>query len=90
MFKTFAVVGICALALAGCQTDSQGDRALAGAGIGAAAGAVTGAAIGGTPGAAAGGAIAGAAGGAIIGAATTPKNCWARDRYGRSYRVACR
>lgn len=89
MHTKLLIAGAAALMLAGCQTDSQGDRALAGAGLGAATGAVVGGVTTGTGGGAAVGAVAGGAAGAIIGSATTPKNCWARDAYGRPYRVAC-
>jgi len=77
------------VALAGCNAASRTDRTIAGAGIGAA----TGAAIGGLATGSWGGALAGAAiggvGGGIIGNATTPRNCWTRDQYGRRIRVAC-
>lgn len=89
MLKKMMFVGAVALTVAGCQTNSSEDRALAGAGIGAATGAVVGAAATGTAGGAATGAVAGAAGGAIIGAATTPRDCYAYNRYGERYRVAC-
>ncbi|MBA5777745.1 bacteriocin [Stappia sp. F7233] len=78
-----------ALLLAGCQSDSQRDRALVGGGLGAATGAVIGAATGHGAGAAVAGAAIGAVAGGVVGAATTPKNCVARDRYGRRYYVAC-
>lgn len=74
--KRLYLIAAAAVFLAGCQSDSQTDRALVGGGLGAATGAIIGAAIG-------------AAGGAIVGAATTPKNCVAYDRYGNPYRVAC-
>ncbi|NLH83281.1 MAG: bacteriocin [Phyllobacteriaceae bacterium] len=88
MIKYLAPLAI-ALALAGCSTTSQSDRALGGAAIGAGAGALVGAATGGGTGAVLTGAAIGGAGGAIVGAATTPKRCWARDEYGRRHRVAC-
>lgn len=87
--KKLLILAVAAVALAGCNTNSQTDRALGGAAIGAGAGAIVGAATGGGTGAALTGAAVGAAGGAIVGAATTPKRCWARDGYGRRYRVAC-
>jgi uncharacterized membrane protein len=74
MKKLFVIAAFFALALAGCQSDSQRDRALVGGGLGAATGAAVGAAAGGTEGAVVGGLI-GAAGGAIAGSATTPRNC---------------
>jgi len=64
---TLAVLAISSLSLAACG-ETQGCRALTGAGLGAAGGAVIGA-LAGSP---ATGAIAGAAGGALIGAATSP------------------
>ncbi|WP_349357616.1 glycine zipper domain-containing protein [Stappia sp.] len=78
------------LLVAGCQSDSQRDRALVGGGLGAATGAVIGSAVdgGGAGGALVGAAVGGVAG-AAAGSATTPKNCVATDRYGRRYRVAC-
>ncbi|WP_417670759.1 bacteriocin [Roseibium sp.] len=87
--KKLLLVGAAALFLAGCQSDSQRDRALVGGGLGAATGAVIGAAAGNGVGPALAGAAIGAAGGAIVGSATTPKNCTAYDQYGRPYAVAC-
>lgn len=83
------LVGAAALLLAGCQSDSQRDRALVGGGLGAATGAVIGAAATGDVGGALVGGVIGGVGGAMVGSATTPKNCIARDRYGRRYRVVC-
>jgi uncharacterized protein YcfJ len=87
--KKLALIAAAAALLAGCQSDSQQDRALVGGGLGAATGAIIGAAAGNGVGPALAGAAIGAAGGAIVGAATTPKNCVAYDRYGNPYRVAC-
>lgn len=87
--KQLLLIAASAVFLAGCQSDSQRDRALVGGGLGAATGAVIGAAAGNGVGPALAGAAIGAAGGAIIGSATTPKNCVAYDRYGNPYRVAC-
>jgi uncharacterized membrane protein len=78
-----------ALLLAACQSDSQRDRALVGGGLGAATGAIIGGAATGDVGGALVGGVIGGVGGAMVGSATTPKNCIARDRYGRRYRVAC-
>ena len=65
-----------ALALAGCNTDSQATRTVGGAAIGATAGAAIGAATGNNSGRrAAVGALAGGAAGALVGRATTPHNC---------------
>lgn len=88
--KQIVLVAFAAVLLAGCQSDSQTDRALVGGGLGAATGAIVGAAAGAGAGPVLAGAAIGAAGGAIIGAATTPKNCRAYDRWGNVYRVACR
>ncbi|MCE1237526.1 MAG: bacteriocin [Hyphomicrobiales bacterium] len=88
MLKIVAPIAL-ALALAACSTTSQTDRTLGGAAIGAGTGALIGAATGGGSSAVLTGAAIGGMGGAVIGAATTPKNCWARDSYGRRYRVAC-
>ncbi len=87
--KKLVLLAAFGLALAGCQSDSQRDRALVGGGLGAATGAAIGAAAGGDAGSAIAGALIGGAGGAIVGSATTPKNCVAYDRYGNPYRVAC-
>ena len=78
-----------ALLVAGCQSDSQRDRALVGGGLGAATGAAIGAAATGDVGGALVGGVIGGASGAIIGSATTPRNCVATDRYGRRVYVAC-
>ena len=88
MLKIVAPIAL-ALTLAACSTTSQTDRTLGGAAIGAGTGALIGAATGGGSSAVLTGAALGGMGGAVIGAATTPKNCVARDRYGRRYRVAC-
>ncbi|MEP3046075.1 MAG: glycine zipper domain-containing protein [Roseibium sp.] len=88
MKKLTLIVATAAL-LAGCQSDSQRDRALVGGGLGAATGAVIGAATGGGAGAALAGAAIGGVGGAVVGSATTPKNCVAYDQNGNPYRVVC-
>ncbi|GGB36382.1 hypothetical protein GCM10011316_05670 [Roseibium aquae] len=87
--KKLFLVAATAVLLAGCQSDSQRDRALIGGGLGATTGAIIGAAAGNGVGPALAGAAIGAAGGAIVGSATTPKNCVAYDRNGNPYRVAC-
>lgn len=87
--KKLLFVGAAALSLAACQSSSQGDRALVGAGLGGATGAAVGAAASGTAGGALVGGAIGAAGGAMVGSATTPKNCVAYDSNGNPYRVAC-
>lgn len=87
--KAAIIIGALALALAGCSEYSRSDRAVGGALIGGGAGAaIGGLAAGSGTGALVGGLI-GAGTGAIIGAETTPKNCWARDRNGNAFRVAC-
>ncbi len=88
MLKIIASLAI-VVVLAGCNSDSQSDRALGGAALGAGAGALIGGAAGGWRGAAVGAAVGGV-GGAAVGAATTPKNCVYRDEYGRRYRDVCR
>ncbi|MBO0343620.1 glycine zipper domain-containing protein [Roseibium limicola] len=87
--KKILIVSAATLMLAACQSNSQGDRALVGAGLGGATGAAVGAAASGTAGGALAGAAIGAAGGAIVGSATTPKNCVAYDSAGNPYRVSC-
>lgn len=62
-----------ALALAGCNSNNSGDRAIGGAVLGGAAGALIGGAATGRAGGALVGGLAGAATGAVIGAATTPQ-----------------
>jgi hypothetical protein len=71
--------------LAGCQSDSQSDRAVGGALLGGTAGAVVGGLATDSVGGAVVGGVVGAAGGAIVGSATTPANCV--DSYGN--RVPC-
>ena len=71
--------------LAGCQSDSQSDRAVGGALIGGTTGAVVGGLATNSTGGAVVGGVLGAAGGAIVGSATTPANCV--DRFGN--RVPC-
>jgi uncharacterized protein YcfJ len=87
--KKFLVLAVAAVALAGCNSDSRSDRTLGGAAIGAGTGALIGAATGGGANAALTGAAIGGVAGAVVGNATTPRRCWARDGYGRRYRVAC-
>ncbi|MEJ8474777.1 glycine zipper domain-containing protein [Roseibium algae] len=87
--RNILMAGAAALFLAGCQSDSQKDRALVGGGLGAATGAVIGAATGNGVGGALVGAAIGGAGGAIVGSATTPKNCVAYDKNGQPFRVVC-
>ena len=76
------------LALTACNTDSQSQRTVGGAAIGAGTGALIGAAANGGRGAAVG-ALAGGAAGALIGRATTPNNCIYRDRNGRKFTARC-
>ncbi|WP_299817214.1 lipoprotein [uncultured Roseibium sp.] len=87
--KKILMIAAAAALLAGCQSQSQTDRALVGGGLGAATGAIIGAAAGGGVGPALVGAAIGGAGGAIVGGATAPKNCVAYDRNGNPFRVAC-
>ena len=79
-------VSIIALMVAGCTTTER--RAGAGALIGGGTGAIIGGIAGGGRGAAIGAGV-GAGTGAIIGAATTPRHCWAYNRYGERIRVRC-
>ncbi|WP_026318809.1 hypothetical protein [Amorphus coralli] len=83
--KALMIIAVLAVSLAGCNSYSSRDRALAGGAIGAGTGALVGAAAGGSTGAALAGGAIGAGAGALAGAATTPKAC--RDAYGRA--VAC-
>lgn len=87
MIRTVVFLGL-AIALAGCNTNSQSQRTLGGAAIGAGGGALIGAAAGGGRGAAIG-AVAGGVTGALIGRATTPNNCIYQDRNGRRFTARC-
>lgn len=86
MIVRIAAISLVALAVAGCTTTER--RAVGGAAIGAGAGAVLGGITGGGTGAAIGAGV-GAATGAVIGAATSPRECWARDRWGNPVQVRC-
>jgi hypothetical protein len=88
MYRKLAVVGLLALALAGCQTARQ-DRALGGALIGGGTGALIGGLAGQSAGAAVAGGIIGAAAGAIIADVTRPGYCYYYDRKGRKRYVRC-
>ncbi|WP_029350669.1 YMGG-like glycine zipper-containing protein [Bosea sp. 117] len=85
MLKIVAISAV-ALSLAACTTTER--RAGAGALIGGGTGAVIGGIAGGGSGAAVGAAV-GAGTGAVIGAATSPRECYARDAYGRTVIVRC-
>ncbi|PZU93961.1 MAG: bacteriocin [Chelatococcus sp.] len=87
MIRTLALLGFVALA-AGCNTESQSQRTLGGAAIGAGGGALIGAAAGGGRGAAIG-ALAGGAAGALVGRASTPNNCIFQDVNGRRFTGPC-
>jgi uncharacterized protein YcfJ len=76
------------LAAAGCNPDSQSQRTVGGAAIGAGGGALIGAAAGGGRGAAIG-AVAGGLTGALVGRATTPNNCIYQDGAGRRFTSRC-
>ena len=82
---TMLAIGV---TLAACSTDSQSDRTIGGAALGAGSGAAIGAIAGGGRGAAIG-AIAGGVGGALIGRATTPNNCVFRRADGSQFQAAC-
>lgn len=88
MIRKLAVASLFALAVAGCNPESQSQRTLGGAAIGAGGGALIGAAAGGGRGAAIG-AVAGGVGGALIGRATTPNNCVFQDVNGRRFTGPC-
>ena len=79
-----------AIVLTGCaNTESQRDRMLIGAGLGAATGATIGAVAGSTVNATLAGAALGAVGGGLIGVVPTPRNCIATDEQGTPYKVRC-
>jgi uncharacterized protein YcfJ len=89
MKPALAIISL-TVVLAGCMnTQSQRDRVLIGAGLGAATGATIGAAAGSTAGVALVGATIGAIGGGMIGAVTAPNTCIARDQNGTPYKVQC-
>jgi hypothetical protein len=88
MKKLLLVAGM-GLALAGCSEYSRSDRALAGGALGAGTGAVVGGLATHSAGGAVVGGVVGGLAGAVIGAETTPRGCWARDRYGHRYAVQC-
>ena len=83
-----AICAIALLTLAACNTDSQSQRTIGGAAIGAGSGALVGAAVNGGRGAAVG-AVAGGVAGALVGRATTPNNCIFEDRNGRRFTDPC-
>lgn len=95
---TAKAMGACLIlagGLSACQSNNQGDRAIAGGLIGAGTGAVVGGLATGRAGGALAGAAIGGAGGAIIGASTAPqrsyrsRSCTGYDEYGNAVRVAC-
>jgi hypothetical protein len=87
--RRILLVGLAALALAGCQT-VQERNAGTGALIGGATGAVIGGVAGHSVGAALAGGVIGAAAGGLIGAATAPPEpCYIRTRSGKLRRVSC-
>ena len=95
MTKLLAVLAI-STALAGCQSNNPGDRAVAGGLVGAGTGALIGGLATGRAGGAVAGALIGGAGGAIIGAGTTPdrryyrnNRCTGYDEYGDPIRIQC-
>jgi len=79
---------VAAAALGGCATDSQADRMIGGAALGAGSGAAIGAIAGGGHGAAIGAAIGGVSG-AVVGFATTPNNCVYRHVDGTLFQARC-
>lgn len=88
MIRSIVFLGL-ALSVAGCNTESQSQRTLGGAAIGAGTGALVGVATGGGGRGAAIGALAGGAAGALIGRATTPNNCIFQDVNGRRFTGPC-
>lgn len=88
--KAGLIVCLAAGLLCGCvNSDSQRDRVIVGAGLGAATGMTVGAVAGSSVGASFAGATIGAIGGGIIGAVTTPTNCVSHDQYGNTIKVRC-
>ena len=88
--RLILVLGALAVLLGGCvNTESQRDRMLIGAGLGAATGATIGAVAGSTVNATVAGAALGAVGGGLIGVVTTPRNCIAHNQNGTPYKVRC-
>ncbi len=76
------LIGVMALALAGCGP-TRSDSVFTGAAVGGVAGAVIGGAVTGQPGGALAGAAIGAATGAAVGASAAPLRCWNDPYYGR-------
>ncbi|MCT2579152.1 MAG: glycine zipper 2TM domain-containing protein [Mesorhizobium sp.] len=95
MIKKVFVAVLMTAALAGCETQTEGQqRATTGALIGGAGGALVGQAIGGNTKSTVIGAASGALLGAVVGSATTPQRrgeqlCRYRDRYGQIYTAPC-
>jgi uncharacterized protein YcfJ len=102
--KHLVIIGFCAAALAGCQTDSQTERVLGLGAVGAATGAVIGGVASGDAEGALIGAALGGAGGALIGGAVSdseqrgerrryrqPRDryCQDYDEYGEPITVRC-
>ncbi|TYC48670.1 hypothetical protein FMN50_26820 [Rhodobacterales bacterium] len=88
--KAVLAAAAAAMLLTGCaNTESQRDRMLIGAGLGAATGATLGAVAGSTVNATLAGAALGAIGGGLVGVVTTPRNCIAHDLEGTPYKVRC-
>jgi len=84
----YLIMPVLALALAGCNTDSQSQRTVGGAALGAATGAAIGGIAGGWQGAGIG-ALAGGAAGALIGHASTPNNCIFQNANGQRFIGPC-
>lgn len=95
MMKKVLVAVLMSAALAGCETQTEGQqRATTGALVGGAGGALVGQAIGGNTKSTVIGAASGALLGAVVGSATTPQRrgeqlCRYQDRYGRIYTAPC-
>jgi hypothetical protein len=87
LIGTIAVVAFLGAGATGCTTTDQ--NTANGAGIGAVAGGVIGGVASGTAGGVLAGAAIGGVAGAMIGAASSPGNCYYRDRYGRRYVADC-
>jgi hypothetical protein len=95
IIKKAIVAVLMTAALAGCETQTEGQqRATTGALLGGAGGALVGQAIGGNTKSTVIGAASGALLGAVVGSATTPQRrgdqlCRYQDRYGRIYTAPC-
>ena len=88
--RKILILGLTAIALAGCTQTVREQRATTGALLGGATGAIIGGVASNTAGGALAGGAIGAVAGGLIGAATAPSGpCYVRSRSGKLKRVTC-